>query len=666
MRKWLGCVLLGALCGLTPVRGADSGETHYTILLAGNHAGTATSRQVGANDWVYSYEFNDRGRGPQITEKVTVDEHGVPQRIESTGHDYWKTPVNEFFQHSDGKASWTNAAEKVERSASRRSFFISLNGTPQEFELLARALLSNRNRLDLLPDGEATIEKVADAEAQGNGFQRPIHLYAIVGLDFNPIYLWLDERRAFFAQTSGWSSTVLTGFEASVPALEKRQNEVVVERGRLVAKRLAHRPSGALVVRGARLFDPATGQVRPNMTVVVSGDHITRVEPDGKYELPDGAEVIAARGRMLLPGLFDMHVHLSDQDGILNIAAGVTSVRDMANDIDHLNELRKSWESLDTIGPRVFMAGFVDSPGPYAGPSKVLVSTVPEAIAAVDRYKQLGYVQMKLYSSLDLSLVDPIIARAHQLGMRVSGHIPNGLTAAQAVLKGFNEIQHANFLFLNFIPNVDTRTPARFTAVGEHAAEIDLRSPEVRAFIALLKEHQVAVDPTLNVFEGLFTGRPGEIDPSLAAVADRLPTQVRRALLGGALQAPAGMADRYRQSFKAMLALVKALDDAGITIEAGTDALVGFTLHRELELYNEAGIPAAKVLRLATLGAAHVLGKDNELGSIEPNKKADFILVDGDPVTHISDIRRVMLTVKDGVVFDPAELYKTIGVKPVS
>src|SRR5262249_2133778 len=145
-------------------------------------------------------------------------------------------------------------------------------------------------------------------------------------------------------------------------------------------------------------------------------------------------------------------------DGILHLAAGVTSVRDMANDIEKLNDYRRRWDAWQALGPRVLMAGFIDGPGPYAGPGKGLGSSEAEALAAVDRHHQLGYTQIKLYSSLDPKLVPPIVARAHQLGLRVSGHIPNGLTAEQAVRAGFNEIQHANFLFLNFMPGIDTRT----------------------------------------------------------------------------------------------------------------------------------------------------------------------------------------------------------------
>jgi imidazolonepropionase-like amidohydrolase len=212
---------------------------------------------------------------------------------------------------------------------------------------------------------------------------------------------------------------------------------------------------------------------------------------------------------------------------------------------------------------------------------------------------------------------------------------------------------------------VDTRTPARFIEVAKHAAELDLRSDRVRSFFALLKEKGTVSDPTVNAFEGMFTGRPGQVDPGYAEVADRLPPQVRRRLLGGGLPVPEGMDQRYRDSFRALLAMVKALHDTGIPIVAGTDSIAGFGLHRELELYAMAGIPPLDVLRAATIVPARVMKRDKDLGTIEPGKLADLILVDGRPDQSIGDIRRVVLTVKGGVVVDPAELDRELGVKPI-
>jgi imidazolonepropionase-like amidohydrolase len=401
--------------------------------------------------------------------------------------------------------------------------------------------------------------------------------------------------------------------------------------------------------------------------VVISGNRIAGVGPEGKVAVPKDAEIVDASGKTILPGLWDMHVHTSDDDGLLHLAAGVTSVRDLANDTDELLLRRRRYDEGSLAGPRIVMAGIIDGPGPYAGPTKVLVSDVKEARAAVDRYADLGYVQIKIYSSVKPELVPAIVSEARARGLRVSGHVPAFMTAEEAVKDGFDEIQHANFLFLNFWGDTikDTRTPLRFTAVAEKAAALDLKSDRVQAFVRLLKEHRTVLDPTLNVFETMFTARKGSLDPAYASVAGRMPAQVRRGFLTGGLSVPDGMDATYRASFVAMLAMINMMHHAGITIVAGTDSLPGFGYERELELYGRAGIPAAEVLRIATLGAARVMKLDGELGSIEAGKLADVILVDGNPTESLGDLRRVSLVVKDGAVYDPEAILKSSGVRPI-
>jgi imidazolonepropionase-like amidohydrolase len=373
--------------------------------------------------------------------------------------------------------------------------------------------------------------------------------------------------------------------------------------------------------------------------------------------------VIEARGKTLVPGLWDMHAHVTGNDGLLNLAAGVTTVRDLANDIDDLLARKKRIEEGTELGTRIVMAGFMDGPGPYQGPTKVLVSTAEQGRAWVDKYAGLGYVQIKLYSSIAPELVRPIAEEAHAKGLRVSGHVPANLTAAECVELGYDEIQHVNFLLLNFMPDVkETRTPARFLEPARRAADLDLASPEVRAFIDLLKKRGTSLDPTLAAFESLFLDRPGTIAVGVAKVAHRLPVQVRRGFMAGSLPVPPGMDERYRKSWDKALALVHELWAAGVPIEAGTDALAGFSLHRELELDAQAGIPAPQVLQLATFGAARIMRLDQELGTIEPGKLADMALVDGDPAADISAVRNTVLVVKDGILYRPAELYGELGV----
>jgi Amidohydrolase family len=414
------------------------------------------------------------------------------------------------------------------------------------------------------------------------------------------------------------------------------------------------------------VFDSEQAIVREDQTVVVAGQRFATVGPASSVHLPADAERIDGTGKTILPGLFDMHVHAQALDGILNIASGVTSVRDMGNDIDQLQHLQDQWQNGTAIGPRLWKSGFIDGHGPFQAPTGLYADTLPEAEAAVNRYADLGYVQIKLYSSLNPDFVPAIAKLAHSRGLRVSGHIPNGITASQFVEDGADEIQHINFIFLNFFASQvkDTRTPERFTAVGANAAKLDLQSKPVNDFIELLLNHHTTVDVTLGTFEGMFTGRPGHASPDLVPVLKRLPAQVQRSAYSGSLPVTAENDQLYKDSYRAMLAMTKRMYDAGIPILAGTDGTAGIMLHRELELEVQAGIPPAKALQIATFNAARLLKQEKELGSIAEGKRADFLLVDGNPAQHISDIRRCRVVMKNGTLYNSGDLYAAVGMQP--
>ncbi|HEX8853572.1 MAG TPA: amidohydrolase family protein [Pyrinomonadaceae bacterium] len=641
--------------------------TRFVFLTMGKASGTQTTVVKPDGVRELAFEFNDRGRGPKITSRIKLDADGLPVSIETTGNDYLKAPVAESLTVAEGVARWKNAAESGEKRLTSKAFYISMNGAPEEFALLAQALLkSPTKRLALLPEGEASIERTSELTLKEGERTRRIISYEISGLGFTPSTIWLDESNNLFGFVSSWSSLVREGWEAHVPVMLKKQDELEAGRSAKLAASLMRKPARPLVFKNANLFDTETGKTLPRSTVVVVGNRIKAAGREGEVEVPSNAEIIDAAGKTLMPGLWDMHVHIGPNEGLMHLAAGVTSVRDLANDTDALLALKSKIESNAEVGPRILLSGFMDGRGPYAGPTKVFVDTEAEARTAIDNYARLGYTGIKIYSSIKPELVPKIIELAHAKGLRVSGHVPAFMTAEQFVRSGADELQHTNFLFLNFLFDEvkDTRTPARFTAVAERAATVDLNSERVRAFIKLLKERKVVVDPTVSIFEGMFTDRPGKMSASFAPIADRLPPQVRRGLLAGGLPVPEGKDERYRESAKALLKMVKLLYDAGIPIVAGTDSMAGFALHRELELYVEAGIPAAEALRIATIGAARVMKRDGELGSITAGKLADLILVDGNPAERISDIRRVSLVVKDGNVYEPAALYRSIGVRP--
>jgi cytosine/adenosine deaminase-related metal-dependent hydrolase len=644
-----------------------SGDTlEYSVLMAGRNAGRLRQWPDTSGTVTTRYSYNDRGRGPTLTQTMRVDKAGLPVAMQLSGVSYLKLPVRESVALAGPLLTWRND-NAAGRTAAGTGFYLPFESLPTDLGLLARALTTApRRTLALLPTGSATSVERAVHTVSAGGRSLRVTLHEIAGLGLTPAPVWLDASGKLFASGNTWQMVIRRGFEAVQGELVTAQAAAAGTRDSITARRLAHRPSGAVAIMHANLFDAQARRMKPSQTVVVRNERIVAVGDDGSVPLPAGAEIIDAGGKALLPGLWDMHVHVQDDDGLLHLAAGVTTVRDLANDTDELMARKARFNSGALLGPRILAAGFMDGPGPFAGPTKVLVSTRDAARAAVETYANLGYEQIKVYSSLDPALFSTVVRTAHQRGLRVSGHVPFGMTAEQMVRAGADELQHANFLFLNFLGDsaIDTRTPARFTSVARLAATLDLKSERVVRFIALLKERDVVVDPTLNVFEQMFTARAGTLDEGSLPVAARMPPIARRAFLAGGLPVTPALEPVYRTSFIAMERMVRRLHDAGVRLVAGTDASAGFSLHRELELYSEAGIPNTEILYIATLGAARVMKHDADWGSVEVGKLADLVLVDGDPSQRMRDIRRAELVMKGGVLYVPDSLYAAVGVKP--
>ena len=637
------------------------------ILIMGTASGSQTVTQASDSTQA-EYSFNDRGRGNHITASWKLDAAGVPTEYSGSGNDYMKAPVSESFHLSGGKASWQNRTEHGELAVAGESFYVPNNAPPEFTGVLARALLkAPQHKLPLLPAGEARLTAAGSVTVKGaDGTPAELQLYLVSGLDFSPTPIWLDREGHTAAVLSGWLAVLNGAYSTSLDALLKAQTTAAEVDSATLAQKLTRIPPHDVVIRGARLFDPRDLSVTPSMSVLVRNGHVVRVASDADLKPAVDAQVINAAGRFLMPGLWDNHQHFGDNDGALDLANGVTSARDMANDTDEFLERVARFDSGSELGPHVFKAGIIDGTGPLAGPTKMRVDSAPEALKDVAWYADHGYGQIKIYSSVKPELVPIIADAAHARGLRVSGHVPAFMTARQFVAGGADEIQHLNFVVLNFLFDTvkDTRGTTRFTAVAEHASQLGPDNPQVQQFIAYLKAHHTVLDPTMNIFEGMFCGDPAAVTPGLEQIAPRLPPQIRRGLLSEALVPPQGQEAAYRAAFPAMLKLLKALHDAGITIIPGTDSLSGYTLLHELELYERAGIPAPQVLRMATLTSAQVIGVDRERGVIAPGKLADLILVDGDPSVRISDLHRVTLVMKEGHVFDPQQIEKALGISP--
>jgi hypothetical protein len=656
-------LLVYQLLRLTPAfQPVSAAKRTDKIFIQSNAAGTQTVERQADGAVRAEYSYNDRGRGDHITATWKLDGVGVPIEYDGHGNDYMKAPIEEHFEIKNGQASWKNRSEQGEQAITGQAFYLPMNAPPEFSGVLARALLKAPNhKLPLLPAGEATIERAATVTV-GN---RELTEYRITGLGFSPQAIWLDHNGTA-ASVSSWFSVVPDGVENSIPQLRDAQQKTDATRWERLARTLGHIPRGDLVIRNARLFDPRDLRVTPATSVLITGERIVRVGPDADVKPSANAEIIDAHDQFLMPGLWDNHQHFGDNDGALDLANGVTSARDMANDTDAFLQRVARFDDGSELGPRVLKAGIIDGTGEFAGPTKMRVDTAEQAIQDVDWYADHGYVQIKIYSSVKPELVPIIAERAHARALRVSGHVPAFMSARQFIEGGADEIQHLNFIVLNFLfPDVkETRNRDRFIKVAERASEFTPDKPEVRDFIDFLRQHHTVLDPTISVFEALFCGDPSAITPGLEEIVPRFPPQVRRSMRSGALEVPPDKQAAYHDAFPAMLRLLKAIHDAGVTIIPGTDALPGYTLHHELELYARAGIAPAEVLRMATWTPALVMGVNKDCGVIAPGKLADMILVDGDPAKNIQDINKITTVIKGGKVYDPTAIEKALGIAP--
>jgi imidazolonepropionase-like amidohydrolase len=348
-----------------------------------------------------------------------------------------------------------------------------------------------------------------------------------------------------------------------------------------------------------------------------------------------------------------MHAHLMQVEfGVAYLAAGITSARDVGNEFEFGTALRDAASHGRGLGPRLVLAGYIDGKNDFHS-FDVQVDTPAEARAAVQRYKDAGFEQIKIRDHVKLEILKVITAEAHRLGMTVAGHVPEGLNAIDAVEAGMDQLSHLNYVTTGFLPALGR---------GDVPRAIDLETTDSRAALRLFKERGTVIDPTIAVMELMIRPRNIPIEtfePGMAKVAPELLEQLNKK--GEVPEATA----QVRAALATMLKIIGALQRAGIPIVAGTDVGVpGHTLHRELELYVKAGMTPLEALQAATITPARVMKLDHEVGTIEPGKRADIIILDANPLENISNIRKVRFVITQGRLFECAKLWESVGFKP--
>ena len=452
--------------------------------------------------------------------------------------------------------------------------------------------------------------------------------------------------------------------------------EETYDQGRFAIESVTIIDPGARSANAARITD---------QTVIVVGDRIERVGPSAEVSVPKGTRTIDGRGRFLIPGLWDMHVHPDDPEiwELLQppahlrdlfmpnfVAWGVTGIRDMGGDWQVIQDWRTRIDAGSLVGPRIVAAGpLVDGPEPsWLG--SVAVDSPARGRAAVDSLLAEGVDFIKVYGQLPREAFFAVVTRAHERGVRVAGHVPDGVSLEEALEAGLDDQQHLLKMQRVFSdwPSImaqlreiaDTFPRERLRLEAARLAEANYDEEMARAYYRRMAESGIWATPTLVVWRRNAFYDPD--DPTVVPWLRYVPAYLREWWTPEVnihlRNATPESAEALRSYYRLWVRIAGELADEGVRLLAGSDTggnphlIPGLSLHEELDLLVGAGLTPLEALRTATLNPALYMGMDIELGTVEAGKLADLVLLDADPLTDIANSRSISAVVYRGTLLD--------------
>ena len=629
--------------------------THYVVVsMAGKH-GDQWAWTLPDGSLASRYSQSLRGWITETDEVMTLGADGLPAKIIIRG----VTPngdAAETFSIAGGKAKWASTADSGEATAAP-AFYLAAGGTNMGNMPLAAAMVkAGATGLPMFPSGRTTLEKGATLQINGPKGPESVQLAWVRGLLPSPTPIWLDSKGNYFAEI-GAISIMPAGYENNLKPMIDFQDAETAKAVRNISHRfLDPKNKVPVLFDNVELFDADGGKFIANQAVLLSDGKVAAIGPAGSLKAPAGARTIDGKGKTLVPGIWDSHLHIGDDWNVItNMATGITSFRSPGTEIDRAVDTTKRRKSGELLMGEPFISQIIDKKDPLAAQGAEIVSSEAEAIAAVHKIHDAGLWGVKFYTSMDPAWIAPAAAEAHKLGMHVHGHIPAHMRPLDAVRAGYDEITHINFVAMQFMPQdvVDkANTAQRIEGPAKYFKDFDLHGPEARAFIAELAKRKTIIDPTLVVWEPTLISDGGVPAPAYASYMGIMSPVYDRFFKAGGYPLVEGYTrDDYRKSWRKLVDLVGELHKAGVTIVAGTDGQ-GIEIVREIELYKDAGFTPAEALQSATIVPARMVGADKRTGSIAVGKEADVVLVDGDVANDLGALRRVVTVVSDGYVMD--------------
>jgi hypothetical protein len=436
----------------------------------------------------------------------------------------------------------------------------------------------------------------------------------------------------------------------------------------LVAFHASRAEDPALVIHSVSLFDAESGTMQPNRTIVIRGSKIKVVGTQDKpAAIPEGAAILDGKGKYVIPGLIDAHVHLvhrlnfahmtGDEVLPLFLANGVTSVRDTGDEIVAQTLVARYADAHPALCPRVFRAsGLIDGNPPIHRDIGIGITDPAPIPGLVEDMAGWGVTTLKIYAGTARPVGRKVIEEGHRRGLIVTGHL-SAYPAQDAVVDGIDCLEHIWSVF-------DFSIPPEIKKQPDHRSTLDLDNPQCRALVAMLARRKTLVDPTLTVFRNMLLLSDLEEVHGHADVK-RMPERLRN--YWHKYRQEQGLArstrDRRQQEFQKYKDLTGILHRAGVPLLAGTDSPEpycppGYALHQELELLVESGLSPAAALQAATINNARSLKQEVDLGTIAPGKTADLVILMADPMADIRNTRKIKHVIHGGRICDPQVLLK--------
>jgi imidazolonepropionase-like amidohydrolase len=637
---------------------------HYVIQSTGGKHGDSWTWIAADGTRMARESMNLRGQVFEYDSSGKPGRDGLPVSLEIRG----TTPQGdaaETFKVSGGKASWKSQVDSGSAGYTSPAFYSSQGGPIDNAAWLLESILARPDHsLALLPGGQARAEKLTTLTVGEGATRREVTAWAITGVTNFPVPVWADASNKFFG-ISFFLSWLPAEYAAEHARLTEAQTKALAARAPALAQSLVKTPSAAVAFTNVRVFDADAKQFLTDRTVIVERGLITGEGLASSMKVPAGAQIIDGRGKTLLPGLWDCHMHVgNDFTGLQELSMGVTSLRDPGNDDSQTMSRRERASRGELLMPHVYASSLIDGKGPYTAQVANVATSEAEAVALVARAKANGFTGVKFYGTLNKDWLPAAAAEAHKQGLHVHGHIPVGMRPLEAINAGYDEVTHINWIVMQAMPDSVIQASngiMRFEGPGRYAKDLDLASKPIEDIVSTMASKGIYSDPTMVAFEGLYVPENGDLSPAQAPFVGTLPPVTERGFRTGGFAVPKDLTRaHYRASWAKLLALLGKMHEAGVPIVAGTDGS-GIELVRELEIYLQAGFTPAEALASATIVPAKLVGQEKSTGSIKVGKTADLVLVDGDPSKRMSDLRHTRVVMLDGKLLDANALRAAAG-----